>query len=68
MFNSQLVYVGCFVRFLYHILILKKRITFLELWNKTKYNQNLDFIKLSNHNLGLITSIVITLFILMFIR
>jgi hypothetical protein len=64
MYTSGLIYIGAFIRFLYYKLILKKKITFLELWNKTKYNQNLNYIKLSNHSLGFIASIILTIIII----
>ena len=62
-----LKYFGAFIRFLYHRIKINKKITFLELWNKTKYDQNLDYIKKSNYSLGLITSFIITIIILIYL-
>lgn len=62
-----LTYLGAFIRFLYYRIKINKKITFLELWNKTKYDQNLDYIKLSNYSLGLITGFIITIIILIYL-
>jgi hypothetical protein len=68
MFTSGLIYIGAFIRFLFYKFLLKKEITFLELWNKTKYDQNLKYIKLSNHTLGFVTSVIITIIIIIVVR
>lgn len=66
MYTSGLIYFGVFVRFLYHRLILGEKTTISELWEKTKYNQNLGKLKLSNHNLGFLFSAFITFLIIVY--
>ena len=66
MYISGLRYFGVFVRFLYHRLILGEKTTISELWEKTKYDQDLGKLKLSNHNLGFLFSVFITILIIIF--
>lgn len=68
MFTSGLIYIGVLIRFLYHKFILRERTTLYETWEKTKFNQNLSELKLTNQSLGFIFSVFVTILIIVFFK
>ena len=63
--NFGINYVGLTIRYLYIKYFLKRTVNYKELYKKTKYGKNLGYIKTSNHNLGVITSIFLAILILL---
>lgn len=56
--------VGLFIRYLYILIIKKKKISWKELRDKTEYGRNIGYIRTSNHNIGSLTSLVLFIFLI----
>ena len=66
--SASLDFLGVFVRYLYIKFIKKKNIRLIKLWEKTRFDENLEYLKITNKMLGLIFAIIITLLILIIVQ
>ena len=64
MYTSFIEYWGVLVRFIYINFYIKKRVNLIDLWKKTKYNENLEYLKWTNFRLGTLFTFFITLIII----
>jgi hypothetical protein len=61
-------YVGAFMRYLILNFYFREKITYTELWEKTKYGENIGYIKTSNHNIGVIFAFILFIPIIIIVK
>ena len=63
--TAFLPFIGVFIRFLYIRFYKKQKVNLIELWKRTRFGDNLEYINISNRGLGFIAAGIITLIILL---